>query len=365
MQAAEETFVTPVYLLSGFLGSGKTTLLSKLIDYWQQAGMKPAVVMNELGEVNLDGLLVKQEVPMEEMLGGCICCSSRGDLGYTLASLIQKEHPDVIVVEATGAANPMEVLDAVTETALYMKLEIMPVITVVDSAYLMELFESQQGKTYRLMQEQIRCASVLIMNKTDLLKAGQEQQLLELLNKSNPYARKIPAVKCEVDLAALLGNSETAADTQTAPHNHNTDHEQERGESQTTADEEHPGHPGHADHAAHAIHAPHAPHAPHAAHSHVMVYTHYLSSPVDSQEFEDFIAGLPRDVYRAKGVLSFSDTSSRFLFQYAYREPDFMKITPQGDIPDVVVFIGEHFNKEELTCKLRRLEEKTELSREK
>lgn len=82
----------------------------------------------------------------------------------------------------------------------------------------------------------------------------------------------------------------------------------------------------------------------HASHDHVMAYTHYFQNPVNSEEFERFVKELPRDVYRAKGIVTFTDTSSRFLFQYAYREADFMRITPQGEVPDVAVFIGEHFS---------------------
>lgn len=80
----------PVYILSGFLGSGKTTLLQRLLDHWKLQGLRPAVIMNELGEVNLDGLLVEQSVPMAEMLGGCICCTSRGDLSTELTTLVKK-----------------------------------------------------------------------------------------------------------------------------------------------------------------------------------------------------------------------------------------------------------------------------------
>jgi G3E family GTPase len=256
---------------------------------------------------------------MEEMLGGCICCSIRGDLGATLSSLIHNEHPDVIVIEATGAANPMEILDAVTEASLYMKLEIKPVLTVVDSAHLLDLFDRQQGPTYRLMQEQIRCASVLIMNKMDLVPEGRQQELVALLNRSNPYASKLPAIKCEVDLPLVLSvEAAPAAETM-----------EDGGGSEAQL---------------------------HHSHSHVMVYTHYFGGPVDSVAFESLVKELSRDVYRGKGVLTFSDTRSRFLFQYAYRESDFMRIAPEGAFPDVVVFIGEHFDKEQLAARLQSLE---------
>ena len=89
----------PVHLLSGFLGSGKTTLLRRLLDYYTAQGMKPAVIMNELGDINLDGQLVGDEVPMAEMLSGCICCTMRGDLGMEISMLIDEHKPDVIFID--------------------------------------------------------------------------------------------------------------------------------------------------------------------------------------------------------------------------------------------------------------------------
>lgn len=338
--------VTPIYLLSGFLGSGKTTLLKRLLQYFKSTGLRPAVIMNELGEVNLDGLLVQEEVPMAEMLGGCICCSIRADLSLQLTELIQKEQPDVIIIEATGAANPLEILDAVSEASLYMKLEIKPLITVVDSPYLLELLRSQQGKTYRLMQEQIRCASILVLNKTDRLAEGDLEELTAQLEKSNPFAVKLPAVKCELDPEVLLG---LGGNWQAEP----KDLELADGGTGISGEDK-----------SSAVHAPGSDHSKeethahtHHSHEHVMVYTHYFEHPVDSVRFEQLIAELPRDVYRAKGVLTFSDTRSRYLFQYAYREPDFLKIDPQGKVPDVAVFIGEHFDQGLLRQRLLELEQ--------
>ncbi|ETT42393.1 GTP-binding protein [Paenibacillus sp. FSL P4-0338] len=313
----------PVYILSGFLGSGKTTLLQRLLDHWNLQGLRPAVIMNELGEVNLDGLLVEQSVPMAEMLGGCICCTSRGDLSTELTTLVKKESPDVVIIEATGAANPLEIVDAVTETSLYQQVELKGLITVVDAAHLLELYRSQQGATYRLMQEQIRCASVLILNKTDRIQAAEIAEISEVLRKWNAYAGILPAVRCGLEPEVLLG-SVGAVHMEDRPAG-------EAGDNRTEG-------------------------AIHASHDHVMAYTHYFQNPVNSEEFERFVKELPRDVYRAKGIVTFTDTSSRFLFQYAYREADFMRITPQGEVPDVAVFIGEHFSSGELRKELLRLE---------
>ncbi|MEK3905075.1 CobW family GTP-binding protein [Paenibacillus sp. FSL R7-0179] len=314
----------PVYILSGFLGSGKTTLLQRLLDHWNLQGLRPAVIMNELGEVNLDGLLVEQSVPMAEMLGGCICCTSRGDLSTELTTLVKKESPDVVIIEATGAANPLEIVDAVTETSLYQQVELKGLITVVDAAHLLELYRSQQGATYRLMQEQIRCASVLILNKTDRIQAAEIAEISEVLRKWNAYAEILPAVRCELEPEVLLGSVGAV----------HTEDRSAGGEQVESGPEG----------------------AMHASHDHVMAYTHYFQNPVNSEEFEQFVKELPRDVYRAKGIVTFTDTSSRFLFQYAYREADFMRITPQGEVPDVAVFIGEHFSSGELRRELLRLE---------
>ncbi|MGC5771543.1 CobW family GTP-binding protein [Paenibacillus pabuli] len=332
----------PVYILSGFLGSGKTTLLVQLIEHWQQQGLRPAVVMNELGEVNLDGQIVDASVPMTEMLGGCICCTVRGDLGLQLADLVQEESPDVIVIEATGAANPMEILDAVTETSLYMRLELKSLITVVDAAHLSGLYQEQKGQTFKLMQEQIRCASVLLLNKTDRVNEQQLADLRDLLARWNGFAAVMPTVKCEVDMDLLLRSGDNVHAYQSV--DGTSKHEDKEHHVHSEACAEHGCSHNHVD-----------PH-PHASHEHVMVYTHYFTQPVNSEAFERLIAELPRDVYRAKGILSFSDTSSRFWFQYAYRESDYMKITPQGDVPNVAVFIGEHFDQSVIRNQLLELE---------
>lgn len=323
----------PVYILSGFLGSGKTTLLQRLLDHWKTQGLRPAVIMNELGEVNLDGLLVEQSVPMAEMLGGCICCTSRGDLSTELTTLVKKESPDVVIIEATGAANPLEIVDAVTETSLYQLVELKGLITVVDTAHLLELYRSQQGATYRLMQEQIRCASVLILNKTDRVTTEEAEEITAVLRKWNAYAQIMPAVRCELEPEVLLG-SVGGVHAEARPEDEAAG-PADGGLSTETGGESH------------------------HTHDHVMAYTHYFKRAVNSEEFEQFVKELPRDVYRAKGIVTFNDTASRFLFQYAYREADFMKITPQGDVPDVAVFIGEHFSSSELRSRLLQLEKRT------
>jgi len=192
-----------VYVLSGFLGSGKTTLLTKAIDHFTEAGRKPAVIMNEIGEVNLDGQLIANEVPMSELLGGCICCSSRGDLATALKELVTEDQPDLIFLESTGIANPMEIIDEVTDASLILPVELKAVITVVDAPQLLELSRTSRGKTYRLMQEQIRCANLLLLNKADLLQEAALQEVDALVREWNPYAAVHYTVFSQIDMRLI------------------------------------------------------------------------------------------------------------------------------------------------------------------
>ncbi|NIK26580.1 CobW family GTP-binding protein [Paenibacillus lupini] len=315
--------IVPIYLLSGFLGSGKTTLLTGLLDNWKSRGLKTAVIMNELGDINLDGQMVGDDVPMSEMLSGCICCTIRSDLSLEIKTLIDEHKPDVIVIESTGAANPMEIMDGVTEAALYCKIELKAVITVVDGPELLQRNRNGKGKTFKLMREQIKCATKLLLNKIDKLEPDELVEAQQLLREMNAVAYMIPTIRCKVDdWAALEGTAEDVILTSSGQKEHEHSHDG-----------------GH-----------------HHTHEHVMVMTHYMNGAVDSEKFEAFLKQLPDHVYRAKGIVSFSDTASRFLFQYAYRETDFIRITPQGDVNDVAVFIGEHFSKEMVLEELLKLE---------
>lgn len=330
----------PVYVLTGFLGSGKTTLLTQLLERIKSEGKRPAVIMNELGDINLDGQLVSRDIPMEEMLSGCICCSMRGDLGLTIDGLIRQHRPDAIVIEATGAANPMELLDGVTEAAMYHTVELKSVITVVDGPQLLARSRDGKGRTFRLMRDQIRCGTALLLNKTDKLAPEELVEAQQLLREMNGYAPILPTVRCVTEeWQLLLGGSQAeglapGADASERPDAHAAQSDPHAAQSDDNA-----------------VHH-------HHSHDHVMTFTHYWRGPVNSEAFEELLSGLPDNVYRAKGIVSFSDTSkgSRFLFQYAYKESDFIRIEPQGEVFDVAVFIGEHFSREELAAKLKKLE---------
>lgn len=349
----------PIHILSGFLGSGKTTLLQKAIDYCNEAGLKPAVIMNEIGDVNLDGLLIGAEVPTAELLSGCICCTIRGDLGMTIHNLYLENRPDVIFIECTGVANPMEIIEGVTDASLLLEVSLKSIVTIIDAPHLLELSRGKQGKTYRLMQDQIRCANWLILNKSDKISSGELHGLEGVIRKWNPYAPIQATVYCEVDISALqslIYDVEQKKLEQKHECGHGCEHDHHKDQHLHADDQFHEHHHDQ-DHPASQSqhHDDDHSHGHHHSHNHVMAYTHYFDHPINSERFEEVISKLPKEVYRAKGILQFTDTASRLLFQFAYREMQFIKITPQANLPNVAVFIGESFSKETVQADLERL----------
>ncbi|MEK3868527.1 MULTISPECIES: CobW family GTP-binding protein [unclassified Paenibacillus] len=348
--------IVPILILSGFLGSGKTTLLTRMLDDCLKKGIKPAVIMNEVGDVNLDGQLVDGAVPMSEMLSGCICCTIRGDLAMETRRLIHEASPDLILIEATGVANPIEILDAITEAALLTPIEIRAMITVVDAAHVLHRSRGGKGKTYRLMTDQIRCASMLVLNKSDLAGTEELEEIRKIMTELNPFAPIVTAAYCDMDEAVWLRllaekAEDGAIDRLLAvreerpgggnPDDHRHEHEHDHEREQEHEHEHEHGHShGHSGH--------------HHSYDHVMVCSHYFPEPIDGGQLERVMRELPKGVYRAKGIFTSKETGERVMFQFAYGQLELISIRPQGQVQDVAVFIGEHFSKQVL---LRKLEE--------
>ncbi|MDF2653495.1 MAG: cobalamin biosynthesis protein [Paenibacillus sp.] len=327
---------TPIFILSGFLGSGKTTLLAKLLAEMASEGLRPAVVMNEVGDINLDGHLLSDGVPMRDMLSGCICCTIRGDLAVEIQQLITESSPDVIFVEATGVANPMEILDAVSEAAPMVHIDVRAMITVVDASHYLKWARRGTGRTYHLMADQIRCASIIILNKQDLIVSSEYFEIKQSIHSLNPLATVMPAVQCEVNMEWI--RQFVLQDT----------FKPAKG---TFPKKGHGGH-NHHDHDQHHNHEHH-----HHSYDHIMVYTHYFTKSIEEKSLERLIQELPDLVYRAKGIFTNAENGDRILFQFAFRQLDLIKIKPQGFVQDVAIFMGEQFSKPDLQDRLAKIEE--------
>jgi G3E family GTPase len=219
----------PVTVLSGFLGAGKTTLLNHVLHNKQ--GMKVAVIVNDMSEVNIDAHLVKNENTLSkteerliEMSNGCICCTLREDLLKEVERLALENRFDYLLIESTGISEPLPVAQTFTYQDEANGIDLSKIstldtlVTVVDCFNFMKDFSSletlQQRKVsdlendnrtiVNLLTDQIEFANVLILNKTDLVSAQEVGMIKGLIKKLNSEANIIIAQNSQVDLDHIL-----------------------------------------------------------------------------------------------------------------------------------------------------------------
>ena len=183
-----------VVLLAGFLGSGKTTLLKNLIS--RDADFSDTVIIvNEFGEIGIDGALVKKSgADVIEMVNGCICCSLTTDLTITLLDLYEKFSPHRILIEATGVAEPQALVSLLQRDDLRDKTEIVQIIAVLDAR--LWRARSVMGS---LFINQLKGADLILLNKVDLVGDDDVALFIAEINEAIPDSRVIPACHCQVD----------------------------------------------------------------------------------------------------------------------------------------------------------------------
>ena len=189
----------PTTVLTGFLGSGKTTLLNQILN--GQTGHKTAVIVNEFGEVGIDGqLVIGAEEDILELNNGCICCTVRGDLTRAVDNLLTRRGEiDRIVIETTGLADPAPVIQSfILDETLRSKTELDAIVTVVDARHISGQLDNEQAR------EQIAFADVIILNKIDLASGDSLDDLVRRLISLNPLAKIHRAIRCDVDLRHVL-----------------------------------------------------------------------------------------------------------------------------------------------------------------
>lgn len=194
----------PVTVITGFLGSGKTTLLNHILS--QQHGQKVAVIVNEFGEVGIDGQLIvrDEDEQLVEFNNGCLCCTVRGDLIETIAKLQQRaERLDAILIETTGLADPAPVASVFfvsDEIRKQVKLDCF--LTVVDAVNIEKNLE-QNHEAY----EQVAFADITLLNKTDLVSEEQLAQVEARIRSLNPLTKIYRTAHSIIDLPLILGTN--------------------------------------------------------------------------------------------------------------------------------------------------------------
>lgn len=191
----------PVTVLTGFLGAGKTTLLNRILT--EEHGKKYAVIVNEFGEIGIDNdLVVGADEEVFEMNNGCICCTVRGDLIRILGNLMKRKGKfDAILVETTGLADPAPVAQTFfVDDEVKAKTRLDAIVTVADAKHIRGQLASDHEA-----QEQIAFADVILLNKTDLVKGAELEEVKRAIRKVNTLAEIIPTENSNVALDKVLG----------------------------------------------------------------------------------------------------------------------------------------------------------------
>ncbi|MFC0189343.1 CobW family GTP-binding protein [Fictibacillus aquaticus] len=297
-----------VIILAGFLGSGKTTLLKQLLMEERQKGTKPAVLMNEIGAVSIDSDAVQGDVPLSELLNGCVCCTLQDQLERQLIILCQQHQPETIYIEATGVAHPVDILDACLSPDLLNYIEETVIISIIDSPrWLNRDVMSIQSKM--LLSEQVKHADFLIWNKTGELSAAEKNQLQEDQNRLNPNTSAVMTDFSRID-AEIIKNLTSS----------------QKGN-----------------------------HEPAALGRQLKVksFVYEFNGPITKESFENWLRQAPDSIYRMKGYMQFIGEKGTILMQYSYGlpqyEPEIMKK------PLKVVIIGEGLDVELLRGQLEKL----------
>lgn len=331
----------PVYVLVGFLGSGKTTVLGEMLGWCVEQGLKPGLIINEFGDVSIDGEALRDEgLAMTELTDGCVCCTAGEELVPAILEMARRPDVDLVFLEATGLADPADMLDELTDPFLWQKVTVGGVISVMDSKRIIEL-----AGNLELARRQIEFADVLLMNKCDLIGQEWRQALLEWVPRYAPKARVFAAVEglpeegVETLLLHALHLGEARFERDIVPqgqeshahHAHDEHHDHERHHEREHAHNEH----GHAHESLHTVSFP-------------------LDQPVVRARFEHFLGELPEEVYRAKGFVTFvDDPQAIHVFQFT---PGFLRIRPfKLQRRELLrgVFIGQNLEKAGLAEQLQ------------
>lgn len=299
-----------IIILSGFLGSDKTTLLKNLLEQEQKSGRKAAILMNEVGEVSIDGYLLPPNFPIEEITNGCICCSGKDQLERTILNLYKTDRPDVIYIENSGLAHPIDVIDSCLSPIIANDIEIKSVITVLDS--LRWCHRQEYSKPIQcLMEEQVKYADLLLINKIDLIQQQTFNKVIEEIENLHPNINYQITSHARMEISSI----------QSSCHEREIEHQQFH------------------------VHN----------HLHINHLVYVFTKPIEKNLFEQWLQTLPLSIFRIKGFIRFKETPVKTtLFQYAYGVP--MYLNQEIAFPTNLVLIGEHLNAEKLKRQLEKLE---------
>ena len=349
----------PVLLLTGYLGSGKTTLLNKILA--NQKGIKFAVIVNDIGEVNIDAALIEQggvvgkkDDSLVALQNGCICCTLKMDLVEQLKEIVDMQKFDYIVIEASGICEPAPIAQTIcsipTLGPQYVKngvLRLDSIVTVVDALRMKDEFAGgddlmkdniDEEDLASLVIQQIEFCNIILLNKAAEVEPKDLDKLKHIIKAIQPKAEIFECNYGDVDLDKIVNTRkfdwETVATSagwiQEIEAERNEDHHDHDDHDDDDEHEHH--HHDHDDEHEHEEHEHHHHDHDHHHHHHddegeaeeygIGTFVYYSRKPFDLGLFDDFVARKwPRDVVRAKGICYFADERDMcYVFEQAGKQ---------------------------------------------
>lgn len=280
-----------IIIIGGFLGGGKTTLLNHLVKDAIDNHLHPAVIMNEFGKQSIDGLLIEQPIPLEEITSGCICCAMKADVSQQLHQLYIHYQPDIVFIECSGVAEPLAVVDACLTPVLSPIVRIDSIVNVIDAAMANKL-STYPDDIQHLFFAQLEHSSTLFINKIDRVDLDSLSEFLVNIGQQHQDADVRVGVQGQLGLSDLIQPQ--------------------------------------------ALHA-----KPSGQHHHRLNHI-FIEQPtiVNQHTFIDHLEHLPTHVYRLKGFMRFADKPYTYLVQCTQQQIELTPIALQQDIPLYLVMIG-------------------------
>ena len=333
----------PVLLLTGYLGSGKTTLLNKILA--NKKGIKFAVIVNDIGEVNIDAALIEKggvvgqkDDSLVSLQNGCICCTLKMDLVEQLKEIVDMKRFDYIVIEASGICEPAPIAQTICSIPSlgpqYIKngiLRLDSIVTVVDALRMKDEFANgsdlmkqniDEEDLASLVIQQMEFCNIILLNKAAEVEPKELEHLKQIIRAIQPKAEIFECNYGDVDLDLIVNTHKFDWQTVATSAGWIQEIEAERnGENEEEEDEHEHHHHDEDEHEHHHDHDHHDEHGHHHHHHHdhdheggeveeygIGTFVYYRRKPFDLSLFDEFVARKwPRDVVRAKGICYFAD----------------------------------------------------------
>ncbi len=310
---------TPITLLCGYLGAGKTTLLNQVLT--NQKGYKVAVIVNDIGEVNVDAKLIADGAKITDtssivpLTNGCICCTLKTEMAQNIENLIKSKKFDYIMIEASGVCEPMPIAQ---ELELVKNGHLDNVVGVVDAARLVDefaggdaLLKEDRGEEdiESLLVQQIEFCSTLVINKKDLVTEEQFKKVRKVIEVLHPGVKLIETDHGKVDVGEILATGSFDFESVYASAGWCKKLAEDEDDDHDDDDDEHEHHHGHEhEHEHHEHH--------HHEHRHegesedeygIGTFIYYRRRPFNREKLDAFADKWPRNIIRCKGLMWFDD----------------------------------------------------------